>query len=353
MRYDEPVHKAMKAAEELTALIEADFDTTRGGCSWWHDYNLDITAVTGIMDYLYGLVSGVKENLRIAAVHLADLGESRFSDDRWTLAQFSAGAGRTHALRRGDHESRREARIDAHTAGVLRAAGSTLDNLAGIIVIVGGFDTELMKADLGKLLPMTDGPEYPGPMVRGQLKLNEKNVLDPNDKQGTLLRATRSSLRHAGPEGWLDWTRLSRNDSVHRGARLGINYIEKGKIARPLPRQPDYPEAHAIKTARDPNKLFLAEDSLDTLSGTVDSLNVAIVGAFIACKELWTYRRAHPDQIVQPASQWPGKPPRDVTFDGYQSGSATPPSNSIVLVAPATGTRFQAGQMLDGQTPSR
>ncbi|GAB3719037.1 hypothetical protein GCM10027598_31310 [Amycolatopsis oliviviridis] len=352
MRYHEPVHKALKAADDLTALIQADFDTTRGGCAWWHDYGLDIDAVTGIMDYLYGLVLGVGENLRIGAIHLYDLRECRFSDDRWTIAQFKNGAGRSKSLIRGDQEARREARIDAHTAGVLRAAGSTLDNLAGIIIAVGGFDMELVKADLGKLLPLTDGADYPGPDVRGQLKL-QKKVLDPTDKQGTLLRAARSSLHHAGPEGWLDWTRWSRNDRVHRGARIAVNYIQKDKIARPLPRQPDYPEAHAYRTASDPRKLFLEEDSLDTLAGIVDSLNSAVVGTFVACEQLWAYRRDHPDQIVQPSGQWPNKPPRDVTFNGYRPGSATLPKDSVALVSPATGTRFQASRVLDGQNPTR
>ncbi|MEU8632778.1 hypothetical protein AB0C38_11455 [Amycolatopsis sp. NPDC048633] len=353
MRYHEPVSKALKAAADLTALIQADFDLARGGCAWWHSYGLDIDAVTGIMDYLYGLVSGVRENLRIGAIHLYDLRQCRFSDDRWTIEQFKSGAGRSRSLVRGDQEARREARIDAHTAGVLRAAGSALDNLAGIVVAVGGFDTELVKADLGKLLPLTDGPDYPGPDVRGQLKLQKRKVLDPTDKQGVLLRAVRSSLQYAGPEGWLDWTRWSRNDRVHRGARITVNYIHKDKIARPLPRQPDYPEAHAYRTARDPHKLFLEEDALDTLAGIVDSLNSAIVGSFLACEALWTYRRDHPDQIVQPAGQWSNKPPRDVAFNGYQPGSATLPKDSVALVSPETGARFQASRLLDGQSPTR
>lgn len=134
MRYHEPVQKALKAANDLRARVQADFDITRGGCAWWHGYGLDIDAVTGIMDYLYGLVSGVSENLRIGAIHLSDLRECRFSDDRWIAEQFNKGPDRD--LTRGDHEARREARIDANTAGVLRAAGSTLDNLAGIIVAV-------------------------------------------------------------------------------------------------------------------------------------------------------------------------------------------------------------------------
>lgn len=354
MRYHEPVEKALKAADDLKALLQADLDTLRGGCAWWHGYGLDIDAVTGIMDYLYGLVSGVSENLRIGAIHLHDLRECRFSDDRWTIAQFKDGAGRTRSLFKGEQEARREARIDAHVAGVLRAAGSALDNLAGIVVAVGGFDTNIMKTDLGKLLPLTLGAGYPGPIVRGQLKLQATNVLDPADKQGNFLRAVRSSLQHAGPEGWLDWTRWSRNDRVHRGARIVVNYVDfkKGTIARPLPRQPDHPEAHAYRTSLDTRSLLLEEDSIDTLAGIVDSLNSAIVGVFVACERLWSYRKDDPDHIVQPAGQWPAKPPRDVTFDGYRPGSATPPRDSVALVSPETGARLEASRILDGQNPN-
>jgi len=38
--------------DELASLLEADFDVERGGFTWWHDYDLDGAAVTGIMDYL-------------------------------------------------------------------------------------------------------------------------------------------------------------------------------------------------------------------------------------------------------------------------------------------------------------
>jgi hypothetical protein len=43
----------------------------------WRDYGLDGVAFTGIIDYPYELVSGVRENLRIAVMHLADLKEYR------------------------------------------------------------------------------------------------------------------------------------------------------------------------------------------------------------------------------------------------------------------------------------
>ncbi|MEV5721815.1 hypothetical protein AB0L41_48870 [Amycolatopsis mediterranei] len=348
MRYHEPVQKALKAADGLAELIQTDLDAQRGGCTWWHDYGLEITAITGIMDYLIGLISGVRENLRIAAVHLADLRDHRFADDRWMGEQFKARNG--HPPIRGDHEARREARIDAGVVGVLQAAGSILDNLAGIVVAVGGFDTELIQADLGRLLPFTEGPGYPGDGVRGQLKLCKRKVLDPADRQGTLLRATRSALRHAGPDGWLDWTKGSRNDRVHRAGRLSVNYISNGKIARPLPLQPEHPEAHAFREATDTSKLLLTEDSLVTLAGIVGSLDAAVVGIFVPCEELWRYRKDHPDEIAQPAGQWPDKPPRDVGFDGYQPGSAAPPEDSVAVISPYTAARFQAAQILDVHT---
>jgi hypothetical protein len=350
MGYYEPVRKALKAADELASLLEADFDAARGGFTWWHDYGLEIDAVTGIMDYLYGLVSGVRENLRIAASHLADLKEYRYSDDLWMTGQFRATG---HPPVRGDFEARREARIDSHTAGVLRAAGSILDNLAGIVVAIGGFDTDLMKSSLGLLLPLDDGPKYPGPKVRGQLHL-DKTVLDPADRQGSLLRATRSSLQHAGPEGWLGWTRQSRDDRVHRASRISVAYFHKDKIFRPLPRQPEHADSHAFRGASSTNELLLEEDSLVTLAGVVDSLNIAVVGTFIECVALWCYRKGHPDHIAQPVRQWPtDKPPRDTTFPGYLPGSATLPDDSVVLISPSTGARLTAARVLDGQTPAR
>jgi hypothetical protein len=352
MGYDQPVLNALTEVDKLANLLEADSDVERGGFTWWHDYGLDSAAVTRIMDYLYGLVSGVRENLRIAAVHLADLKECRFADDRWMIQQVKQTDRPPH-LHRSDFEGRREARIDAHTAGMLRTVGSILDNLAGVVIAVGGFDTALMKADLGLLQPLSDGTSYPGPSVRGKLGLTE-TALDHADQQGNLLRVTRSSIQYAGPEGWLDWTKWSRNDRVHRASRIKINLFQPGdKIARPLPRQPEHTQAHAIRTSGEVTELLLSEDSLTTLEGVLDSVNAAVVGISLGCAKLWHYRRLHPENIMQPSGQWPtGKSPRDAAFAGYRPGSIAPQNKSVVMISHRTDRRLQAAKVLDGDTPT-
>ncbi|WP_414942468.1 hypothetical protein [Amycolatopsis sp. cmx-11-51] len=141
MGYDHPVLKALQATEELASLIEADFDTDRGGFTWWHDYGLDDVTITGIMDYLYGLVTAVEENLRSAAVHLADLRENRHGDDHALIKCLKETGRLPNLLQRTDLEARRDARIHAHEAGVLHATGSILDTLAGVVI---GIDTLLL-----------------------------------------------------------------------------------------------------------------------------------------------------------------------------------------------------------------
>lgn len=80
MDYEKPVFAGVQAIRELGTQLDADLDTSNGGFTWWHGYNLDADTLTGIMDYLCGLVGAVRANLRSAAVHLADLTELRYTD---------------------------------------------------------------------------------------------------------------------------------------------------------------------------------------------------------------------------------------------------------------------------------
>ncbi|RSM80465.1 hypothetical protein DL991_10060 [Amycolatopsis sp. WAC 01375] len=352
MGYDQPVLKALRATEELASLLEADFDTDRGGFTWWHDYGLDRVAITGIMDYLYGLVSAVDENLRSAAVHLADLRENRYGEDHAVIKCLKETGHLPNYLQRTDLEARREARIHAHEAGVLRATGSILDTLAGVVIGIGGLDKSIVMADMACLEPLDEGAGYPGLKTRKKLNLTEK-ALAPDDPQGNLLRATRSSLLQAGPDGWLDWTRYSRNDRVHRASRIKMSIFgSNGKVARPLPRQPDHAATLGFHLANDIDTMLLTEDSQSTLTGVVESVNYAVIGTFLACSELWRARRDQPDLITQPSGQWTSaKPPRVATFNGYNPDTIAPQGDLAALVSPSTGRRLQAAKVVNRQHP--
>ncbi|MEV6641106.1 hypothetical protein [Amycolatopsis sp. NPDC051371] len=353
MGYDKPVLEALQAAQELTELFEADFDVDRGGFTWWHDYGLDGVARTGLMDYLYGLLCAVEENLRSAAIHLHDLRTNRYTDD-YALLKHMRENGRIPDYRmRTDAEAQREARTNAHEAGVFRATGSILDTLAGVVVGVGGLKFNIMMADLGSLQPLAKGADYPNAKVRKRLGLTEQS-LDLNDPQGNLLRATRSSLLEAGPDGWLEWTQFSRNDRVHRASRMhtGI-FTEDGKMARPFPRQPDHAETLAFRMANDVRKVHLTEDSVVTLEGVVGSVNAAVVGVLLACAALWRTRKAQPALITQPEWQWASaKPPRATTFDGYAADTIKMQRNPALAVSPRTARRLQAAKVMDGDHPT-
>ncbi|MFD5823853.1 hypothetical protein [Lentzea sp. NPDC060358] len=352
MRFERPVREALDATASLQRLLEADFDVDLGGFLWWHNYNLSDVVITGIADYLYGLTVAVADNLQSAAVHLADHDEIRGEADAALLQHLKEASSLNGFF--NEVSSRRDAQVHAHETGVLRACGSILDALAGVVVGVGGFEASILRADLGYLQPFADGPDYPGPDVRGKLKITASS-LDPDDVQGALLRATRSSLRHAGPDGWLEWTQFSRNDRVHRASRLKMNLVVAAdKVAKPLPRQPDFAETLGFRSARGVSSLLLTEDSQTTLAGVVGSVNVAILGTFMACEQAWTTRRANPALVPQPAGQWPtSKSPRSTTFKGYAPGSVVLPSDSTALVLnPETVRRLRAAKVFDGDHPT-
>lgn len=146
MRFQKPVRQALDATASLQRVLEADFDVDRGGFAWWHDYNLSGVALTGIMDYLYGLTVAVADNLQSAAVHLADHNELRDEVDAALLRHIKDK--RTLEGFFTEAEARRDAQIHAHETGVLRAAGSILDAAAGVVVGVGGFGANILRADL-------------------------------------------------------------------------------------------------------------------------------------------------------------------------------------------------------------
>jgi hypothetical protein len=341
MRFDQPILTAVSAVRDLSKRLDQDFDVDDGGFTWWKNYELALETKTGIMDYLYGLVATVSQNLQDAALHLADLTDLRAEDDQWLNARRRAG----RPSLRGEAEQRRAASIEVHRVGVLRAVGSTLDTLAG--VVVGGFHADLVMADLGLFQPLVPGADYPGPDVRGKLKL-PATVLDTNDPQGNLLRATRSSLLAAGPSGWLNWTLWSRNDLVHRSTRsLFMLLVNDDTLARPMPRQPKYSEVHAMRTGNTYEDVHLTQDALVTLSGVLESVNAAVVGTMMACTGLWDERRAHPDTITQPAIQWKtGANPPATDFVGYRPGSANSPDNGVIVTNPDTARRWKASKIL-------
>lgn len=349
MSYARPVLKALAETEELAVLLDADLDPVNGGFSWWHGYGLDLDMHTEITGWLVGLVSAVDTNLRVAAAHLTDYRETRHADDRWILER--ARDGGVPNLHRSDHEARREARMNAHRAGILRAAGSILDTLAGVVVGIGGLDTSLPKADLGKLQPFSSGVDYPGTQVRGNLHLPH-DVLRPGDRRGEYLRAVRSSLLHAGPAGWLDWTLWSRHALVHRAARIEMLFLETDiTLRRPLPRQPDHSQVHGIRTTSNPTELLLEEDALVTLTGVVESINATVVGVVLACREMWLYRRRHPSALPQPSAQWPIKPLRTTPFAGYNPQPRKAAPNESLAVGTRTGLVLRATKVLDGSHP--
>ena len=104
---------------------------------------------------------------------------------------------------RGPYEELGLRRVEAHTAGVLRAWGSALDCLGGCIVGVAGLPTDLVRADLGKA----------------------RNCLYKQSKDNPVLNRLQADLAEAeapiraSPMGPADWLLGMRNTVVHRGRR--------------------------------------------------------------------------------------------------------------------------------------
>jgi hypothetical protein len=311
--YANPIMKALTETEELAVLLDADLDLVNGGFSWWHGHGLDLGVHTEITGWLVGLVFAVETNLRGAATHLTDYREARYADDRWILQRAKNGG--VPNLHRSNFEARREARINAHRAGILRTAGSILDTLAGVVVGVGGLDTDLPKSDLGKRSPSLRAWAILAPRFKATStshKMFCDLVIDEANSSGPYARHF-STLGQ--PVGW----------------------TTPKCMASALPQIP--PSSSSKKTPSSP------------LTGVLESINAAVVGVVLACKDTWLYRRSHPGELPQPSTQWPIRPLRTTPFAGYDPQPRKAAPNESFAVATRTGRVLRATKVLDGDHP--
>lgn len=169
----------------------------------------------------------------------------------------------------------------------------------------------------------------------------------------------------AGPQGWVDWLLAFRNMLVHRGRRIEIGQF--------VPREPSLYDRHGRPILRvrvvtqlplDPGRSdievfldpavtpVLTEDAMQTLDGLVSSVRTLVDNTGRELHDFWHWRRAHPDALAQPKSQWPSGPSvKSVGFNGYAPGSF-PYTPTQLMSHPLVLRRIRAAA-LDDQARSQ
>lgn len=344
----------LRARNEAMALSEdifRDLDDIGGGIGWWSDYDLSPETRCGLSDYLIDAVNGIATHLCRADVLLQEYSRKRASDDFILRGRMRKNGGDPVARGAdiaGDERStiQRQSLVYAF----FNVASSVLDTLAGTVIGVAGLDLRLVKADLAKFVPFSEDPEYPSRQIRVGKSLHTSP--EAQALQLILIRAFRTSLMHAGPDGWHVWLDHKRNQLAHRGGRLQMMAFPRRGPGPDtdrfllLDRDPDLTTVQGfLGETSTMEGMYLLEDELTTMSGLLKSLNTTVIGTIVAARGLWSDRRIQPMVLPQPAGQW--HVPHDASgFEGYAPIADLFKTVNAAIVNPVDATRLKSSGAL-------
>src|SRR5712692_3979436 len=147
-----------------------------------------------------------------ARLHLLELREARDKSATETARRMDLSLGRPQLLRSARAaDGIPDLAVAVHLAGLLRAMGSALDCLAGVVIGVAAVPQPILWADFGNvtrkyLWKVT--AEDSTKRIHADLGLRLREIID-----------------QAGPQGWLDWTLAYRNMVVHRGRHQNLKRL--------------------------------------------------------------------------------------------------------------------------------
>jgi hypothetical protein len=195
-------------------------------------------------------------------------------------------------------------------------------------------------------------------------KTSDKHSGKGEDIHADFGRKLESLIASAGPDGWLDWVLAFRNMLVHRGRRIEVGqFIPRqpmlyGADGKPVPRVrvvthlPRDPGRSDVEVFRQPTETpVLTEDAEQTLGGLLKSTKALVEAAAAELLRIWKWREANPDELHQPAAQWPNGVSTDSSsFVGYAPGSFSY-SPSMMMTHPVVVQRLRAAALDDKARP--
>jgi len=330
----------------LEREVLADLDEHTFGIGWWAPHPGTSRRIL-ISDYLWQCCHSIQQNVTEAALHLVE------AQGAWDAhAQRLAGGLKVAASGEAAVELPAIASpmdelsgelFQLHVGGLMRAVGSALDCLGGVIVGVAGLKTDLLKADLGsafKELDKLSSPSTAGERLQAAIRIE-----------------LAAAAARCGPEGWIEWASDFRNMLVHRGRRTrkdGGHLVPspildaQGHLQPRLqsfPLLPRAPRRSDVQVMLDLGTHdHLTEDGLFTLAGTLQSTCAYIAAATDHLGTVWQTRRAAPTIIDQPAAQWKEVGPAPRPFGGYDQGTAGT-SFSEIHLGPVRLRRLRAAAL--------
>jgi hypothetical protein len=295
------------------------------GIKWWQQ-EMGMKHRVLISDQLCACAASVVENMVEAGLHRLDYRDFTAREDDVIANSVSLRSGQpvfSSPHRQTVMDELVPAFQRLHLVGIIRALASAFDCMAGVIIGVAALPNDILKADFRA--------------VRSSLnRLQTKDRADAGAKlQKRVALRVEEIIADSGPVGWVDWTLDFRNMLVHRGRRLDYGQliprlpvlfgpdgsaIPRVRRATHFPRDPGRSEIEVLLEAA--WSMALTEEADRTITGLVSSARAMLEQVAGELKSVWELRRATPDILEQPRSQWKGGSQAGAgVFAGYKPGS--------------------------------
>ena len=339
----------------LGERVFADFVTEPPyGVGWWAPHPGTSRRIF-ISDQLDACTTSVETNMLEAAVHWLELLDAIDREDTFQADVIQMINGEPQMVarpRRTPLESLGPDVVRLHQVGVARALSGALDCAAGTIIGVMALPMSILRADFLSVLRHFE--RRPAAATEGEAYQHEFG------QQLTRI------INQAGPTGWLDWLLNFRNMLVHRGRRIEIGQfvprlpflrdprgraIIRANVITQLPQEPDRSD---VDVHLEPNIApVLTEDVRQTLGGSMGSVRTLIEALAEQLGAAWDWRKANPDALHQPRTQWPrighdARANRPRPFSGYAPGTHAYAPGQL-MSHPRTAQKLAAAALFDHQ----
>lgn len=282
-----------------------------------------------VSDTLLASVDGLQTNLREASEHAG------------LLSRLLGPNGRTMPDPGRPAEQEETNDIDRELVGFFRAAGSTLDCLAAVAIIVTRIPTSVSRAS---------GEALAGLQERAQRAEGDRRACWEQ------VSAAFEDGRGGNAPGWFEWTTEMRNAVVHRARQLRIWLPFPSRPRQPeeqllvptatpmhrllryelhLRRSPWLADLDALSSAEEASENWLAEPATETLKSILErmaTLAEAVVGSLA---EVWEQAGSGEVVLPAPADAWAlaavtGRARAAAEFIGFDPAYVVPPLTGIV-----------------------
>ncbi len=264
------------------------------------------------------------------------------------LADARAGVSRDPETRETLAVVRAE--VDMHIAGFFRAAGSALDCLAAVAIVILQAPLKVRRADANELGGLGKGKQR-----RAAASPSQVQEWDDFD---ALIAASRAS----SPVGWYEWAMDTRNAVIHRGRKIRIfvqvpatgSYqllvatddqigamMALGKFDLHLPRNPEAADMSDLILGASVSNAILAENAQITLRGVHENV-VALIEA--SCAFLLRAWKAPRSGWNIPGAAWELEPVAKAQQFGGFAGDTRLLTGDSMVINPVEGRRVEIAQ---------